>query len=82
MQNAPRVRVLDAFRQSDEEPDCQLQRDRPFLFPKPLGQIGAIAVFHDQEADRVYRQGTQTIVVPADAADAFGKAFQMLKGRG
>jgi regulator of protease activity HflC (stomatin/prohibitin superfamily) len=27
-------------------------------------------------------QGTQTIVVPADAADAFGKAFQMLKGRG
>jgi len=25
--------------------------------------------------------GTQTIVVPADAADAFGKAFQMLKGR-
>ena len=26
--------------------------------------------------------GTQTIVVPADAADAFGKAFQMLKGRG
>ena len=26
-------------------------------------------------------QGTQTIVVPADAADAFGKAFQMLKGR-
>jgi len=27
-------------------------------------------------------QGTQTIVVPADAADAFGKAFQMLRGRG
>ena len=27
-------------------------------------------------------QGAQTIVVPADAADAFGKAFQMLKGRG
>ncbi|MBC6437137.1 MAG: SPFH/Band 7/PHB domain protein [Rhodobacteraceae bacterium] len=27
-------------------------------------------------------QGTQTIVVPAEAADAFGKAFQMLKGRG
>jgi len=27
-------------------------------------------------------QGTQTVVVPADAADAFGKAFQMLKGRG
>lgn len=26
-------------------------------------------------------QGTQTIIVPADAADAFGKAFQMLKGR-
>ncbi|MEM7724697.1 MAG: SPFH domain-containing protein [Pseudomonadota bacterium] len=26
-------------------------------------------------------QGNQTIVVPADAADAFGKAFQMLKGR-
>lgn len=26
-------------------------------------------------------QGSQTIVVPADAADAFGKAFQMLKGR-
>ncbi|MBO6602409.1 MULTISPECIES: SPFH domain-containing protein [Paracoccaceae] len=26
-------------------------------------------------------QGTQTIVVPADAVDAFGKAFQMLKGR-
>jgi len=26
--------------------------------------------------------GTQTIVVPADAVDAFGKAFQMLKGRG
>ena len=26
-------------------------------------------------------QGTQTIVVPADAADAFGKAFEMLKGR-
>jgi len=26
--------------------------------------------------------GSQTIVVPADAADAFGKAFQMLKGRG
>ena len=26
-------------------------------------------------------QGTQTIVVPADAADAFGKAFQMLRGR-
>lgn len=25
--------------------------------------------------------GSQTIVVPADAADAFGKAFQMLKGR-
>lgn len=25
--------------------------------------------------------GTQTIIVPADAADAFGKAFQMLKGR-
>lgn len=25
--------------------------------------------------------GNQTIVVPADAADAFGKAFQMLKGR-
>ena len=27
-------------------------------------------------------QGTQTIVVPADAADAGGKAFQMRKGRG
>ncbi|MFP7675379.1 SPFH domain-containing protein [Marivita sp. S0852] len=27
-------------------------------------------------------QGSQTIVVPADAADAFGKAFGMLKGRG
>jgi regulator of protease activity HflC (stomatin/prohibitin superfamily) len=27
-------------------------------------------------------QGSQTIIVPADAADAFGKAFQMLKGRG
>ncbi|MBF9045338.1 SPFH/Band 7/PHB domain protein [Rhodobacterales bacterium HKCCE4037] len=27
-------------------------------------------------------QGTSTIVVPADAVDAFGKAFQMLKGRG
>jgi len=27
-------------------------------------------------------QGTQTIVVPADAVDAFGKAFAMLKGRG
>lgn len=26
-------------------------------------------------------QGNSTIVVPADAADAFGKAFQMLKGR-
>lgn len=26
-------------------------------------------------------QGNQTIVVPADAADAFGKAFQMLRGR-
>jgi len=26
--------------------------------------------------------GNQTIVLPADAADAFGKAFQMLKGRG
>ena len=26
--------------------------------------------------------GAQTIVVPADAVDAFGKAFQMLKGRG
>jgi regulator of protease activity HflC (stomatin/prohibitin superfamily) len=26
--------------------------------------------------------GSQTIVVPADAVDAFGKAFQMLKGRG
>jgi len=26
-------------------------------------------------------QGNQTIVVPADAVDAFGKAFQMLKGR-
>jgi len=26
--------------------------------------------------------GSQTIIVPADAADAFGKAFQMLKGRG
>ena len=26
-------------------------------------------------------QGSQTIVVPADAVDAFGKAFQMLKGR-
>jgi regulator of protease activity HflC (stomatin/prohibitin superfamily) len=26
-------------------------------------------------------QGSQTIIVPADAADAFGKAFQMLKGR-
>jgi regulator of protease activity HflC (stomatin/prohibitin superfamily) len=26
-------------------------------------------------------QGTQTVIVPADAADAFGKAFQMLKGR-
>jgi regulator of protease activity HflC (stomatin/prohibitin superfamily) len=25
-------------------------------------------------------QGSQTIVVPADAVDAFGKAFQMLKG--
>ncbi|WP_296426163.1 SPFH domain-containing protein [Yoonia sp.] len=25
--------------------------------------------------------GTQTIIVPADAVDAFGKAFQMLKGR-
>jgi regulator of protease activity HflC (stomatin/prohibitin superfamily) len=28
------------------------------------------------------RPGTQTVIVPADAADAFGKAFQMLKGRG
>ena len=27
-------------------------------------------------------QGNQTIIVPADAVDAFGKAFQMLKGRG
>lgn len=27
-------------------------------------------------------QGSNTIVVPADAVDAFGKAFQMLKGRG
>ena len=27
-------------------------------------------------------QGSQTIIVPADAVDAFGKAFQMLKGRG
>ncbi|MFO7919588.1 SPFH/Band 7/PHB domain protein [Rhodobacteraceae bacterium W635] len=27
-------------------------------------------------------QGSQTVVVPADAADAFGKAFGMLKGRG
>ena len=27
-------------------------------------------------------QGNQTVIVPADAADAFGKAFQMLKGRG
>ena len=26
-------------------------------------------------------EGSSTIVVPADAADAFGKAFQMLKGR-
>ncbi|PWK59727.1 SPFH domain-containing protein [Roseicyclus mahoneyensis] len=26
-------------------------------------------------------QGTQTVIVPADAADAFGKAFQMLRGR-
>jgi hypothetical protein len=26
-------------------------------------------------------QGSQTIIVPADAVDAFGKAFQMLKGR-
>ncbi|MCK0151766.1 SPFH/Band 7/PHB domain protein [Marivita sp. S6314] len=26
-------------------------------------------------------EGSQTIIVPADAADAFGKAFQMLKGR-
>jgi imidazole glycerol phosphate synthase subunit HisF len=26
-------------------------------------------------------QGSQTIVVPADAVDAFGKAFQMLRGR-
>lgn len=26
-------------------------------------------------------QGNQTIVVPADAVDAFGKAFQMLRGR-
>jgi len=26
--------------------------------------------------------GSQTIVVPADAVDAFGKAFEMLKGRG
>ncbi len=26
--------------------------------------------------------GSNTIVVPADAVDAFGKAFQMLKGRG
>ena len=25
--------------------------------------------------------GTQTVIVPADAADAFGKAFQMLQGR-
>ena len=25
--------------------------------------------------------GNQTVIVPADAADAFGKAFQMLKGR-
>ncbi len=25
--------------------------------------------------------GTQTVIVPADAADAFGKAFQMLRGR-
>jgi regulator of protease activity HflC (stomatin/prohibitin superfamily) len=27
-------------------------------------------------------QGNQTIIVPADAVDAFGKAFQMLRGRG
>ncbi len=27
-------------------------------------------------------QGNQTIIVPADAVDAFGKAFTMLKGRG
>jgi hypothetical protein len=26
-------------------------------------------------------QGSQTVIVPADAVDAFGKAFQMLKGR-
>jgi regulator of protease activity HflC (stomatin/prohibitin superfamily) len=26
--------------------------------------------------------GTHTVVLPADAVDAFGKAFQMLKGRG
>ena len=26
-------------------------------------------------------RASQTIVVPADAVDAFGKAFQMLKGR-
>ena len=26
--------------------------------------------------------GNQTVIVPADAVDAFGKAFQMLKGRG
>ncbi|MEM6390630.1 MAG: paraslipin, partial [Pseudomonadota bacterium] len=33
-------------------------------------------------ADMASSAGNQTIVVPADAADAFGKAFQMLKGRG
>ena len=26
--------------------------------------------------------GTQTIVLPASAIEAFGNAFQMLKGRG
>jgi len=27
-------------------------------------------------------EGTQTVIVPADAAEAFGNAFKMLKGRG
>ena len=35
---------------------------------KAIGQVGK-------------GQGSQTIIVPADAVDAFGKAFSMLKGR-
>ena len=36
---------------------------------KAIGQVGK-------------GQGSQTIIVPADAVDAFGRAFSMLKGRG